>query len=40
MQLTSVGLSDPGKVRSANEDSILCDEAGGLFVLAMAWEVT
>ena len=34
MQLTSVGLSDPGKVRSANEDSILCDEAGGLFVLA------
>ncbi len=34
MKVISIGASDPGKVRSVNEDSILCDEATGLFILA------
>ncbi|HSY53270.1 MAG TPA: protein phosphatase 2C domain-containing protein [Opitutaceae bacterium] len=34
MHLRTAALSDIGKVRRQNEDSYLCDEAGGLFAVA------
>ncbi|MGA3007715.1 MAG: protein phosphatase 2C domain-containing protein [Opitutaceae bacterium] len=34
MHLRTAALSDIGKVRHENEDSYLCDEAGGLFAVA------
>lgn len=34
MTVISVGASDPGKVRTTNEDAILCDDNAGLFILA------
>ncbi|MFC1863459.1 PP2C family protein-serine/threonine phosphatase [Thermodesulfobacteriota bacterium] len=34
MRFKSFGFSDPGKVRSSNEDSYLCNEEEGLFFVA------
>ena len=34
MQFKSFGFSDPGKVRNNNEDSFLCNENEGLFLVA------
>lgn len=34
MEFKSFGFSDPGKVRNRNEDSFLCNEGEGLFLVA------
>lgn len=34
MKFEAICLSDPGKMRTSNEDSVFCDEATGLFILA------